>query len=105
MSFARAYHASINLSGLLFVIGGAVNGASSNSVEYYQPALNKWTAVAPMNQNRSCLQAGIANGCIYVFGGYDDYSRHSSLEKYDPMEDKWTEVFVTTILKHVFSCF
>lgn len=48
MSTARYGSSHVVLSGRLYVMGG---WGDNKSVEYYEPATNKWQTAAPMNHS------------------------------------------------------
>ena len=51
------------LEGKLYAVGGEDGSSKLSSVERYDPATNKWEAVAPMGSRRKYL--GVA-ACLFV---------------------------------------
>lgn len=96
LSVARYSAESVVISDKILVMGGTdENGNALNSVEYYDPELNKWYAAAPMLTPRFHLSTGVANGFVYVMGGYAKSDWGPGLETIDrySMEDNtWTRV-------------
>lgn len=94
MSIVRGFSAVAIFLGKIFIIGGFSNPTDSflKSVECYDPKTNKWTSVAPMNNERSAAQAGVSDGDLYVVGGNinDVYLR--TIERYDRQTNIWTLV-------------
>lgn len=53
----------------IFVIGGHNDRQILNSVEYYDPAGNKWKEFTPISNQREGASAVVLNDSLYVFGG------------------------------------
>lgn len=47
----------VEADGLLYAIGGNDGSSSLNTVERYEPQLNKWTLICPMMLRRSSVGA------------------------------------------------
>lgn len=87
-----------SLNGKLYVAGGYDGNVFLKSVECFDPALNRWSYVAPMNVKRSRV-ALVANcGKLYAIGGYDGTSNLSSIEVYDAELNSWT--FAASMCAH-----
>ncbi len=68
------------------------------TVEAYDPVINKWTYVAPMNVKRSRV-ALVANcGKLFAIGGYDGFTNLNTVEIYDPEKNVW--VFAANMTAH-----
>lgn len=52
----------------LYAIGGNNGSASLESCERYDPHLNKWTLIMPMNKRRAGSGVAELNGYLYVVG-------------------------------------
>ncbi|KAL5214127.1 hypothetical protein ABZP36_003279 [Zizania latifolia] len=83
------------LDGKLFVMAGYVvdygKECVSDEVYQYDARLNRWAALAKMNDARRDFACAEVNGAIYVAGGFgSDGDGLSSVEVYDPQENKWT---------------
>lgn len=59
---------SIIVKGFIYAIGGNNGAASLESCEKYDPHLNKWTMVEPMNKRRAGAGVAELNGNLYVVG-------------------------------------
>ncbi|MCA1811316.1 MAG: hypothetical protein LC623_04810, partial [Halobacteriales archaeon] len=92
--------------GLHYAIGGRSNvgcsptfvaGAVCDTVEIYNPALNLWTAGAPMPNPRAGAGAAEVNGLIYIIGGRDCGTPYcgtpanawNDLQIYNPVTNTW----------------
>lgn len=92
MSMKRQNSTLCVFLGKIFVMGGYYNGNVHSSVECYDPTTNKWTSVAPMNNERSGAQAGVSDGDLYVVGGNCNDVFLPSIERYDRQTNIWTLV-------------
>ena len=104
MSFRRSGVGVAVLHGLLFAIGGYLDGKrSTNAVECYNPRLNRWFAVTPMLTKRMNLgvgtitdlrddQTGATHSYIYSIGGYSGEAILGSAEHYDIRTNIWEEI-------------
>ena len=100
MPTIRHHLASAVIDGKLFVIGGRQTDKSPDknigTNEAYDPALDKWTSLAPMPTKRSGLTAASLSNDVYVFGGehpFDDgkpLKTFDDTEIYNPKTDTWT---------------
>ncbi|XP_077583492.1 kelch-like protein 9 [Stigmatopora nigra] len=100
MKELRGLHCMSTVGDRLFVMGGNHFRGSSDyndvlSCEYYSPADNQWTAVAPMPLGQSDVGVTVMQGQIYVVGGYSWNSRCmvDIVQRYDPEKDEWERVF------------
>ena len=94
MPTARDGLSASEVSGKIYVIGGMTCGngpcAVLQTVEEYDPALDKWVEKADMPTGRSDLGTVVVNGKIYAIGGMTDGTLFSSVvEEYDQGEDGW----------------
>ncbi|KAK7939661.1 hypothetical protein WMY93_002987 [Mugilogobius chulae] len=87
----RGLHCMCTVGDRLYVMGGNhFRGCSDYddvlSCEYYSPATDQWTVVAPMPRGQSD---------VYVVGGYSWNSRCmvDIVQRYDPEKDVWDRVF------------
>lgn len=99
----RFDHASTIVSNKILVMGGF----ASKSVEWYNPASNKWSRRAPMLQTRSKFSAGTVNGFVYVLGGsiFDENAIDVtlSIERYCYKRNKWNLV-CNDVFLNIFNC-
>ena len=70
-----------SLSKLLYAAGGNDGSASLQTVERYDPHVNKWTEVAPMAKRRAGVGLVALNGYLYAVGGFDDASPLDTVER------------------------
>uniref|UniRef100_A0A3Q2Z5C0 Si:rp71-68n21.9 n=1 Tax=Hippocampus comes TaxID=109280 RepID=A0A3Q2Z5C0_HIPCM len=100
MTELRGLHCMCTVGDRLFVMGGNHFRGSSDyddvlGCEYYSPADNQWTVVAPMPRGQSDVGVTVLQGRIYVVGGYSWNSRCmvDIVQRYDPEGDVWDRVF------------
>jgi len=82
-------------NGLIYVAGGQGPGVDLNSLLWFSPATDSWSAGSPMHQSRIDPAAADIDGRIIVYGGYDsthipDGGYLGSVESYDPVMDTWS---------------
>lgn len=92
------------LHGLLFAIGGYLDGkTSTDAVECYNPRTRKWSLVTHMHTARMNLgvsaipdlrdsETGVTFSFVFAVGGYSGKVILGSVERYDMMTDTWSEV-------------
>jgi N-acetylneuraminic acid mutarotase len=85
------------LNGRLYVAGGLVFRAGTDvvsaAVYAFDPAGQRWTAVAPMPTPRWRLRLVNAGGLLYAIGGLGADGRTlSTVERYDPRTNTWSTV-------------
>ena len=80
----------------LYAIGGEDGGARAiefASAERYDPAADRWTAIAAMAVPRAQVGAGVVDGVLLAVGGYNSNTEvgwTSTVEAYDPKSDSWS---------------
>jgi N-acetylneuraminic acid mutarotase len=75
-------------AGKLYTFGGL-----SNAAFVYDPVLNIWSPVAPMNfQHGETAAVGVIDDKIYVAGGAGGGMQQRELEVCDPVADTWTNL-------------
>ncbi|KAL6899286.1 hypothetical protein ACP4OV_005944 [Aristida adscensionis] len=84
------------VDGYLYVIGGFSKAVALNCVWRYDPRLNLWEEVSPMNTGRAFCKAALLKGKLYVVGGVSR-SRNGllplrSAEVFDPKTGLWSEL-------------
>jgi len=79
---------------LLYVIGGyGPDGQALASVERFNPYINEWSKIFPMNSARAAASATCLENKIYVFGGeYAMWSYYRSAEMFDIETDEWKTI-------------
>jgi len=87
LTTGRGQGAAVVLNGLIYAIGGFVNGTALNSVERYDPLSNAWT-LSPhtLASTSGAVSATVVNGVIYV----TDPNGH--VDQYDSATDGWSNV-------------
>ncbi|XP_049583139.1 kelch-like protein 9 isoform X1 [Syngnathus scovelli] len=100
MTELRGLHCMCTVGDRLFVMGGNHFRGTTDyddvlGCEYYSPADNCWTVVAPMPRGQSDVGVTVLQGRIYVVGGYSWNSRCmvDIVQRYDPETDAWDRVF------------
>lgn len=94
-AFSRTQHTvTVLANGKVLVVGGSTNTGLNSEVEVYDPNLDTFATVAPLNYGRYNHGAvAMENGQVLVFGGVT-FSSIDLLdlptEIYDPVADKWT---------------
>jgi N-acetylneuraminic acid mutarotase len=82
------------LGGRVWVVGGfAAGGSTADTVEVYDPAADRWTAVASLPRRLHHAAAVAVGTKIYVIGGHTGalFAPVDSVFAYDPDSDTWTE--------------
>ncbi|XP_061423336.1 kelch-like protein 9 isoform X1 [Lethenteron reissneri] len=100
MSTVRGLHCMCTVRERLYAIGGNhFRGASDYddvlSCEFYSPASDQWTSVAPMPRGQSDVGVAVFGERVYVVGGYSWNSRCmvEIVQRYDPERDSWERAF------------
>ena len=77
----------------MYVIGGARDGKSVDSVAVYDAVADAWTPLTQLPERREHCAAGAIGGKIYVGGGRVDgiTGVEPKTWEYDPANDAWTE--------------
>lgn len=76
------------LDGKVFTIAGYdASGASTATVEVYEPATDRWRGVTPLPLATNHNAAAVVHGVLYAFGGTSPRAF-----AYDAVRDAWAEV-------------
>jgi N-acetylneuraminic acid mutarotase/uncharacterized small protein (DUF1192 family) len=84
-----------NEDGLVYVMGGVVNGTSWTSVPLansYDPITGAWTTLAPMSKGLRWATGALGHdGKVYVFAGWNDTDSalYAPVQIYDPVANSW----------------
>src|SRR5260370_727262 len=85
--------------GFLYVIGGENSTGVLSDLQRYDPVLDAWTPLSPMNAARAGAAAAVIDDGIFVIGGRQSTSGPCSggpylttVEKYDIDTDTWSPV-------------
>lgn len=95
LTHIRSHPATAVWNGKIYVFGGGgPRFASLNTVEVYDPRVDRWDAAAPMPTLRSGAVTAVIGGRIFVVGGgfrKDDgkFRFLPTTEIYDPASDTW----------------
>lgn len=95
MNVGRQFAAAVSLNDSIFVFGGSDGHNVLRSCEVYNPKLNRWQHISPMQYSRMKHCAVVHTGKVYVVGGVSsNRPGHvlSSVECYIPEENRWTSV-------------
>lgn len=88
MPSSRQEVASAVLAGKMYVLGGYDgNGASTDTVEVYNPATDTWISAHPLPFPVNHSSAAVAAGKLYSFG-----AGGTQAFVYDPVSDSWSAV-------------
>ncbi|XP_047672917.1 kelch-like protein 10 [Tachysurus fulvidraco] len=87
---ARAYHGTVFLDGLVYVIGGYDIIEYFNSTCTFNPLDGTWKDVAPMHSPRGYVSVTVLDGYIYAMGGFDGTVSLNSAECYQPSTNQWS---------------
>jgi len=78
------------INGKLYVFGGQrPNGATSSSLEEYDPATNAWTLTAAGFLPRQTAGVAVLDNQLYVTGGWGGSYNVEYLDSYDPATGQW----------------
>ncbi|XP_076065534.1 kelch-like protein 24 isoform X2 [Oratosquilla oratoria] len=94
LPFAVSKHGLV-VSGenLLYLAGGEFpDGSVTRCLWRYDPVLDEWHDLAPMESPRSELGLATLDGHIYAVGGWSGTCRLNTVEKYDPRSNSWSSV-------------
>lgn len=77
----------------IYLVGGEFpDGNASSSVWKYDPVLDHWQEVAPLQNPRSELGIAMLDGFVYAVGGWDGSCRLETVERYDPTKNEWSYI-------------
>jgi len=83
---------SSTVLGRVYIAGGFNGQECLNSAEYYDPATNQWTMIAPMRNRRSGVGVIAHYGHVYSVGGFNGITRMNNGERYNPDTNSWTNI-------------
>ena len=93
-SLTRRFSAAAAVvNGKIYHLGGhsqAYEPGRLSTVEMYDPATDRWQAVASMAEPHHEPALAAWGGQLFVFGGEDGPNYLSSVERYDPASNRWT---------------
>jgi len=91
----RAFAAIGTIGGLIYVAAGEGPGVTLNSLVWYDPVANSWSAGAPSSASRTGSGGAVVDDRFLVYGGYStafvpDSGYRRLVESYDPVMDMWS---------------
>lgn len=91
MPTPRSGHAVARVGDVLVAIGGDQQGRPLDTVEIYDPELDRWRPGAPMPTPRELggANAAVVGTTVYVIGGRDPVGCSAAFETYDINTDTW----------------
>lgn len=89
LHFARSWHGTCRLNGMIYVAGGENESVIFSSVECYDPQSNHWTLVQDMIMPRCGLGLTALASKLYAFGGWVGSEIGLTVESYNPKYDEW----------------
>ena len=95
MPTVRSAPSASAVYGKIYVIGGFTGPVSEsariyNTVEQYDPLIDTWTTMTPMQSARVAFATSAVGGKIYAFSGTTFTGYYSTVEEYDVATDTWT---------------
>ncbi|XP_022167786.1 kelch-like protein 2 isoform X2 [Myzus persicae] len=80
------------LHNCIYAVGGDDGSSYLDSVECYDPSINKWNPVAKMSCCRFNVSVGVLDGKMYAIGGiYESYVQ-KTVEVYNPSTGVWESI-------------
>jgi len=96
----------IAAQGSLYAIGGSNGFLRVDTVDRYDPLLDRWFQDVPSMQTaRAQHGCAIYKGMLYVAGGDRTYDLLSSSERYDFATKQWTSIASMNERRYSASCF
>ncbi|XP_041366387.1 kelch-like protein 10 [Gigantopelta aegis] len=86
----RAYHGTVAVDQVIYVVGGFDGMEYFNSVRVFNPATKQWSEAAPMNSKRCYVSVAVLDGIIYAMGGFDGHVRQNTAERYMRNTNQWS---------------
>ena len=79
------------MGGLIYVMGGSIQGPLTGANEAYDPVADSWTTLAPMPGGRANFGMVADNGRLYVMGGEVAGSTNTCLQ-YEAASNSWVGI-------------
>lgn len=81
----------VSVNGCLYALGGRNRSTDHyfDLAERYNPQLQQWQPIAPLNTPRAWPSVAVYDSKIFVLGGFDGAHRLASVEVYNPDTDVW----------------
>lgn len=95
MSVARYDFACTELNGTIYAVGGhGIGGEGLSIAEFYDPQINKWTAIEPLRRPRwGCFGYSYQNK-LFIMSGRSSFTigNSKSVDVYNVETKKWCEI-------------
>lgn len=106
MPLKRVDHSVAVLNDFMYVAGGQVtlnsNGRESiGTLHRYDPRVNTWLQMCPMQQRRAFFFLAAFDGLLYAVGGKNEQGALASAEIYDPNKNRWK--FIASLNKPTYA--
>ncbi|XP_058245030.1 kelch-like protein 10 [Hemibagrus wyckioides] len=89
---AQAYHGTVFLDGLVYIIGGLDSMGCFNTTCTFNPLEGTWSEAAPMHSCRGYVSVAVLDGCIFAMGGFDGTEVLNTAECYEPSSNQWSVI-------------
>ena len=91
MKSKRTEHCSLNINGLIYILGGYDKKETRflKECEIYDSKNNTFLDMEPMMIAKCGFSATFLNGFIYTIGGFDGKKRLDIIENFDIQKNKW----------------
>jgi len=88
----RGSHGIAVMDGKIYAVGGHDGLEFLDTVEMFDPAMNKWENITSMTRARNGAGAAVIGSHLYAIGGRDKSSRHKSCEMFSHESNTWVEI-------------
>ena len=85
------------------VVAGGCNGNLPITAEMFEPSLNRWSAIAPLNKPRDNHVLVVENEKLFVIGGQVEGRCSSTMEQLDNLDGNWKETKPLTVRRKWFA--
>lgn len=75
----------------IFVVGGSDYDEDHNSVECFDPRMNRWLSLPPMLTRRESPGVAAVDDKLLAIGGACLNVETEKIDCYDPLSNKWEE--------------
>ncbi|KAF5184992.1 Kelch-like protein diablo, partial [Thalictrum thalictroides] len=82
---------TVELDGVLYVVGGFDGKNYLKSAERFDPREASWSKLHSMNTSRGSHALTVFKGKLYALGGYDGSQYVPTVEVFDPLMGTWIE--------------
>jgi len=90
LNYPRSDHCSVNVGGMLVVLGGTYKSVVVNQTEVYNSDTQSWVEATPMPEPRFGASCSVFNDSVYIIGGVNSSNKiATSVLRYIPSVDLW----------------